>query len=371
MTSEDLFKQIAEHHVQQLPFVVYRKPNANEVKALLQQSDELFFTENLTEKGFVFSPFDASEKSILLPLETAKSISAAYTVLKDDIVQQGTVASNDHERQYHIDLVKKGIEAIKDNKFKKVVLSRSEKVNLPEVNPIAIFKRLLNAYPSAFAYCWFHPQIGLWLGATPETLIKIEGNLFSIMALAGTQDYTGTLNVNWKEKEKQEQQYVTDFIVNNLRPTVEHLKVSEVETVRAGNLVHLKTVVSARLKSATPLRQIIEVLHPTPAVCGLPKEAAKQFILKNENYNRTFYTGFLGELNMDKTAKPRSGNRNIENRAYAITKKSTQLYVNLRCMQIKGKTAILYVGGGITESSNPESEWQETQLKSLVVKNIL
>lgn len=242
---------------------------------------------------------------------------------------------------------------------------------MSEVNPLTVFKRLLNAYPSAFAYCWFHPQIGLWLGATPETLIKIEGSQFSIMALAGTQDYTGTLNVNWKDKEKQEQQYVTDFIINNIRPAVEQLKVSEVETVRAGNLVHLKTVVSARLKRATPLRQIIEVLHPTPAVCGLPKEAAKQFILKNENYKRSFYTGFLGELNIEKTARPRSGKRNIENRAYAITKNSTQLYVNLRCMQIKDKTAILYVGGGITESSNPESEWEETQLKSLVVKNVL
>jgi isochorismate synthase len=103
----------------------------------------------------------------------------------------------------------------------------------------------------------------------------------------------------------------------------------------------------------------------------LPKQAAKAFILTNENYNREFYTGFLGELNLEATTSPRSGKRNIEIRAYAMTKKSTQLYVNLRCMQLKNKQAIIYVGGGITESSNAEMEWQETVSKSLVVKSVL
>ena len=112
-------------------------------------------------------------------------------------------------------------------------------------------------------------------------------------------------------------------------------------------------------------------MHPTPAVCGLPKEAAKAFILENENYNREFYTGFLGELNFEAQLKPRSGKRNIENRAYAITKTSTQLYVNLRCMQLDGNNASIYVGGGITESSDAESEWHETVSKSLVIKSIL
>ena len=112
-------------------------------------------------------------------------------------------------------------------------------------------------------------------------------------------------------------------------------------------------------------------MHPTPAVCGLPKGSAKQFILKHEAYNREFYTGFLGELNCETTIAPRSGRRNIENRAYAITRNSTQLYVNLRCMQLKNQQAIIYVGGGITESSNAESEWEETVSKSLVIKSVL
>ena len=375
MTSEDFFKSIDAQYENKLPFVVYRKPNEASVSALLQNKDDIFYAEDFTEKGFVFSPFDDSENTILIPLEYSETIFLNDLIpetSKQDIVtsiKSSPVSSK--SKEFHINLIKKGVEAIKNDVFKKVVLSRPEPVNYSETNPISIFRKLLNKYKSAFVYCWYHPKVGLWLGATPETLIKIEGNRFSIMALAGTQDYKGTLDVVWQNKEKQEQKFVTDFIVDNLKPSIESFKISDVKTVKAGNLLHLKTIVSAHLKSNVNLEQVIKALHPTPAVCGLPKLSAKQFILKNEGYNREFYTGFLGELNLNKTYAPRSGRRNVENKAYAITKKSTQLYVNLRCMQIKENQAIIYVGGGITESSNAESEWQETVSKSLVIKSIL
>ena len=116
---------------------------------------------------------------------------------------------------------------------------------------------------------------------------------------------------------------------------------------------------------------MLRSLHPTPAVCGLPKLAAKAFILENEHYNREFYTGFLGELNFEIRIGPRSGKRNIENRAYTMIRKSTQLFVNLRCMQLQENKGVIYVGGGITKTSNPVSEWEETVSKSLVIKNVL
>ena len=372
MTSEDFFKHIESQFDNHLPFVVYRKPNDIKINGLLQNTDELFVTKDFTEKGFVFSPFDDTEKSVLIPSTISEVISVANINIESHTELVEVEANgNSNSKAFHINLVKKGVEAIKIGDLKKVVLSRAEKVNLSETNPITIFKRLLNTYKSAFVYCWYHPKVGLWLGATPETLIKIEGNRFSIMALAGTQDYTGALDVVWKNKEKQEQQIVTDFIIDNLKPSVENFKISDVETVKAGNLLHLKTMISAQLKADVNLKQVISALHPTPAVCGLPKSSAKQFILIHEGYNREFYSGFLGELNLETTREPRSGRRNIENRAYAVTKKSTQLYVNLRCMQIKNKQAIIYVGGGITESSNAESEWEETVSKSLVIKNVL
>ena len=375
MTSDDFFERIESHFHNQLPFVAYRKPNQDNLSARLQSNDDLHFTEGFTEKGFVFSPFDDAEKTVLIPSDSSEVIGLANLNLEShtesvEVEMHINSASADYKKN-HISLVEKGVEAIKNSELKKVVLSRQERVNLSDTNPLTIFKNILNTYKSAFVYCWYHPKVGLWLGATPETLIKIEGNRFSIMALAGTQNYKGGLDVVWQHKEKQEQQYVTDFIIDNLKPSVESFKVSDVETVKAGNLVHLKTMISAQLKSETSLKQVIRALHPTPAVCGLPKLSAKQFILKHEDYNREFYTGFLGELNLEITKAPRSGRRNIENRAYAVTKNSTQLYVNLRCMQLNNQQAIIYVGGGITENSNAESEWEETVSKSLVIKSIL
>ncbi len=375
MTLDAFFKRAENQYDNLLPFVVYRKPNEVVLKGILQQNDELFFTSEFTEKGFVFSPFDDANKTVILPIEVSETMSTDFVMSSTSIVLSTrpveTPRINTSEKRQHIHLVEKGIESIENNTLKKVVLSRKEIIEISETNPITIFEKLLSRYVSAFVYCWYHPKVGLWLGATPETLVKIEGTRFSMMALAGTQNYKGTLDVVWQEKEIQEQQFVTDFIIENLKPSVDKVTISETETVKAGNLLHLKTIISAQLKRDSILKNVISVLHPTPAVCGAPKLKAKQFILKHENYNREFYTGFLGELNFDTTIAPRSGRRNIENRAYAVNRKSTQLYVNLRCMQIKDQLALVYVGGGITKDSVAENEWEETVAKSLVIKTVL
>lgn len=373
MTADTLFDLVEEHYHQKLPFVVYRKPNTSQIKAILQNNSIKHIARNFDEVGFVFSPFDNAADSILLPLSESKTIvSDELNVAKNAPISADLLKVTSEEKGFHIKLVEKGIKAIKNADFQKVVLSRREVCSFQYNSPFASFKNLLIYYQSAFAYCWYHPKVGLWLGATPETLLKIEGKQFSMMSLAGTQDYKGDLNVVWQQKELQEQQFVTDFILENIKEDVENIQVSDVETVKAGNLVHLRTLIKGVLnETKVDLERLLYNLHPTPAVCGLPKQPAKDFILKHENYNREFYTGFLGELNLEKEVKPRTGRHNIENRAYTVKRKSTQLYVNLRCMQIKDNTAFVYVGGGITKTSNPESEWQETVAKSRVVKKVL
>tara|TARA_R110002050_G_scaffold282950_1_gene431081 strand:- start:217 stop:594 length:378 start_codon:yes stop_codon:yes gene_type:complete len=119
------------------------------------------------------------------------------------------------------------------------------------------------------------------------------------------------------------------------------------------------------------INPIVKALHPTPAVCGLPKKTTKEFILKNENYNRAYYTGFLGELNF-KEETSRSGNqRNKENQVYKTIKNTTSLYVNLRCMQLEDTKAYIYVGGGITQDSDPNKEWEETVAKSNTMLSVV
>lgn len=373
MVLNDFFSAVAQHFKSNLPFVIYRKPNTLEIKGILQKDKELHKINNFEASGFVFAPFDERSDAIILPLKYSNQLTTAYTNSDLNVnLNLKTFNTPDNEKKFHINLVEKGVNAIKNSDLQKVVLSRKEVVAFNNENPFLIFQKLLATYKSAFVYCWYHPEIGMWLGATPETLLKIEDRNFSIMALAGTQNYNGTLDVVWQNKEIKEQQFVTDFILNNIKSRVEDIKVSNVETVKAGNLLHLRTLIKGRLNAQSfNLKKLLYDLHPTPAVCGLPKELAKTFIIENENYNRTFYTGFLGELNIETPVKPRTGKRNIENRAYTLKRKSTQLYVNLRCMQIKDDNAYIYVGGGITDTSNPESEWEETVSKSMVVKKVL
>jgi len=369
MISEDFFATLQQHFNKSLPFVVYTKPNDIEVKALLQKDNAIHFINDFSERGFVFAPFDDKEKAMVLPIKASEAIKMDFVVSNDtDIVIKESIYS-ESEKLQHVQLVQKGIDAIKNNAFQKVVLSRCEVVKHSEDNPIKIFKRLLNKYTTAFVYCWYHPKVGLWLGATPETLVQVTGNRFKTMALAGTKKYKGTDDVFWDDKEKKEQEYVTNFIVNSLKDSVETLNVAKPITVKAGNVLHLKTAISGILQSE--LSTVITKLHPTPAVCGLPKEKAKQFILKEENYNREFYTGFLGELNMQEKQLRNTNRQNVENNAYVSIKTSSHLFVNLRCMQLKESKALIYVGGGITNESDAVQEWQETINKKLTIKAVL
>ncbi|APG64295.1 hypothetical protein LPB136_02430 [Tenacibaculum todarodis] len=341
----NIFDKIAEQYQQNLPFVAYRKPNETIISSYLQETEELFFADKLTENGFVFAPFEGKEKAVLIPGKSSKFQKEEFCI-DEELTFRTQFLDDSSSKENHIKLVEKAINAIENNDFKKVVVSRKELVPLSDFDLITVFKKLLSLYENAMVYVWFHPKVGLWFGATPETLLKVKGNQFETMSLAGTQTYKGNVAVTWQQKEIEEQQFVTDYIADNLKPVVNRLKVAEVETIKAGNLLHLKTKISGELK--TNSLELISKLHPTPAVCGLPLEVSRDFILENENYKRSFYTGFLGEINTN-----------------------SNFYVNLRCMEIVANNACIYIGGGITKNSNPLKEWEETVAKTRVMKKVL
>ncbi len=274
----------------------------------------------------------------------------------------------DSYRAAHIALVNKAKSAIDGGLIDKLVLSRSLKLS-NSTPPLRLFLTLIERYASAFCYLWYHPKIGMWLGATPEILLQLQNDRFTTMSLAGTQIAVGREKPEWGRKELEEQAMVTEYIKNVLVDKVTDLKIFGLESVLAGNLWHLRTKITGHLNK--DLKELIQAMHPTPAVCGLPMEEAKKFILQNEAYDRTYYTGYLGELNMlqEKNRAPKG--KNIENRAYRSLKPMTALYVNLRCMQLTLNEAIIYVGGGITKDSNPEMEWEETVNKSLTMLKVL
>ena len=322
------------------------------IKGFFQKNDDLYYSKNYSESGFVFAPFDNAKQSILFPLSKSEICTTTLSdISKDESNSNFRLNSNStNEKSNFVSLVQKGVQFLKTTGVKKVVLSRKEIINTSHFNTKETFKKLLMNYRNAIVYVWFHPKIGLWLGATPETLLKVKDDAFTTMALAGTQLYHGSLEVDWQHKEKQEQQFVTDFIINNLSNSLVITGVSEPHTVRAGNLLHLCTRIKGKLSRQFSLHQLIGLLHPTPAVCGLPKIESKLFILENEQYDREYYTGFLGELNIES---------------------ESNLYVNLRCMQVLSNEISVYVGGGITVDSIPEKEWKETEAKSEVMLKAL
>ncbi|MDP5082229.1 MAG: chorismate-binding protein [Winogradskyella sp.] len=373
MTINAYFEALETQYANQLPFVVYSRPINALIKCWLQDDDVLHTTDSFTERGFVFAPFDNHNESILLPEGHCQHFTVEIESDLQLVVTEALELSNteENDKNVHIDLVLKGISEIHNGHLNKVVLSRFEEKDLTKVDPIALFKRLYNTYKNAMVYCWYHPKVGLWLGATPELLLKVEGQKLTTISLAGTQPYNKDANVEWTHKEIEEQQIVTDYIVEQIKPYTKNVTISDVETTRAGNLLHLKTYIRSRMDSSSRLKSIIEALHPTPAVCGFPKQKAKDFILQNERYNREFYTGFLGELNLKQSKTRNTNRRNVENNAYAVVEKTSNFYVNLRCTQIKDGKAYIYVGGGITKDSIAENEWNETVNKTKTIVNIL
>jgi isochorismate synthase len=348
------FLKIKNHKEQNLPFVLYSKPNTSNLIGILQQNNTLYHVSDYSEKGFVFASFD-EKQLILIPESESEIITAEKETTSFYLIETDDLSFDSEAKFQYEYLVAKGIEAIKNEEFKKVVLSRTEDVQLAEFDFIATFQHLVQLYPATFCYCFFHPKIGLWMGATPEKLLKANGNVFETMALAGTQKDNAETEIVWQQKEKDEQQYVTDFIVKRLREFAASVVVSEPYSLKAGSIWHIKTDISGVLKDNSTLEEVVDTLHPTPAVCGLPKKKSKVFILENENYDRAFYTGFLGELNS----------------SFAGDTASSDLFVNLRCMQIQENKSILYMGCGVTKESIPEKEWEESVNKSMTMKRVL
>lgn len=357
----DFFIKVKQQQGQHLPFVIYKKPNKKKLTGLFQKNDHLYFTEDLTETGFVFAPFDG-EQLVLIPKKEAVKWECRVTSPKEKPDLDRTSVEDQDAKSHFEALVQKGIDGITKGLFKKVVLSRQEIVAIPSFDVVTTFKKLIKNYPAAFCYCCYHPKIGLWIGATPERLLKADKNQFYTMALAGTQTVQDSKDVVWEKKEMEEQQFVTDFILDNLKNIASEVAISSPYTLQAGNLVHIKTDIEGVINEDSNLKEVVSILHPTPAVCGLPKAAAKEFILENEGYDREYYTGFLGELNK---------------KGFMKLKSKSDLFVNLRCMQItsdpnsKMTKAHLYIGCGITKDSIPEKEWSESVNKSMTMKRVL
>ena len=352
MTINDLYRRVKTQVNQQKPFVLYSSFNDDSCHAFFQSDKKSHIVSDFSESGFIFAPFDLNRPTYIIPNLKSELINFTPRFIKKS---PSLFQEIQNDPKVHVKLVKQALDAINSTDLHKIVLARKAEFEFQDIDVIALFLSMFTAYPEAYSYCWYHPKTGFWLGASPETLLNLNQNKVETVALAGTQRYNGSLEIIWDDKNREEQKFVTDFLEETLLDQLDQLCISEPKTVRAGHLVHLKSVLTGTLKqSDNNLERLIKSIHPTPAVCGLPKAKAQHFILQNETIDRSFYSGFLGQIN--------SSNDN--------STKGSNLVVNLRCMHVDETKVTLFAGGGITSKSNPEKEWQETEAKIRTLKTI-
>ncbi|MBD1397536.1 chorismate-binding protein [Pontibacter sp. JH31] len=373
---------------QGLAVAAWRLPLQPEVQLCVSftpQTTQEIPTLEPSPAGFLFCPFqaDAVHPHIFLKADLSFSsitgeltqspdapdsqAAAFFQALENGVQRQSTnwpfpdsnPNQSDRTEETFQAAVSLAVDLIRAEAMEKVVLSRSHSVPLPDSFELTTaFEQMLSVYPNAFVSLTAIPGIGTWMGASPEVLVSVDKQqVFKTVALAGTQPASedgSTANAIWRQKEIEEQGMVERYVLSCFKKLRlrEYTEVGP-RTVIAGNLMHLRTDFKVDLKEVdfpTLGTDMLRLLHPTSAVCGLPKEPALQFILANEGYNRSYYSGFLGPVNS------------------AV---GTHLFVNLRCMQLLETEAVLYAGAGITGESSPDKEWQETQHKLQTMFKIL
>lgn len=256
--------------------------------------------------------------------------------------------STDPRTDYHIDFSNFHAH-LENHDFSKLVLSRS--IFIPAdstASPVELYQRACASYPRMMIILVSTPTSGMWLVATPEILLSGGDEEWNTVALAGTMPFSE--EVLWSDKNIQEQRYVATYITEQLEQFTSDFKESGPRTIRAGHLAHLRSDFQFKLNNSQGIGDLIQALHPTPAVCGLPKQDAFHFIQHNEHHDRSYYSGFMGPLQVEG---------------------KTNLFVTLRCMEIFTNGYRLYAGGGILKDSQEEQEWQETEIKLDTMRNIV
>jgi isochorismate synthase len=345
-------------------FALWSMPGSNTPEILIADENKVVHLEKFNnlngEEGFVFAPYEITETAPLVLLKPGIYRKGLPEILEIDYsgIPQRPVEKASQDEPFiishneYLKDIENTISEIKSTKLAKVIISRLIPFVRKNESIGEIYLQLFQQTPNAFVYLINLPangksssKAGLWMGATPEILLKSEGKTLETVSLAGTQSRRTVTDYSWFTKEIEEQAFVSRYLLDVFyRFNIHPYTTQGPETLESGKVAHLATSFRfAAKKLASNLGDFIAELHPTPAVCGYPKPKAAKFIPKIEKHDRRYYSGYLGpwRLNGD-----------------------VGLFVNLRCMEILPKQYILYSGGGITARSVPEDEWEETNKKA-------
>ena len=290
--------------------------------------------------GFVIAPFAITREEPALVIDPGEVTSFRPKAERRNLHAIDCTDATERERyaQNFATMHKKLV----DGTFSKIVLARQKRIELQdEFQAIALFQKACTLYPRQMVMLTHTPTSGTWLTATPEVFLQGCDGRWRTMALAGTMLATSA-PTPWDEKNIREQEVVARYIHTCLSAFSHDIEEHRPVTTQAGGLLHLKSEFEFSLNDHRQMGALLSALHPTPAVCGMPKDSALQLILDTERPPRSYYSGFMGPMGMGG---------------------ATHLYVSLRCMRIAGPSCTLYAGSGLMRDSDPQSEWEETEGK--------
>ncbi len=293
---------------------------------------QTFTADQKGEYSLVVSDFEGKKTSVF------GQVSKFNSTLNLNLDFFETESLKNEKANYFLN-ANKIIEKLKNGELEKVVLSRRSFIETKSTVD-QLLNGLRKKFKNAFVYL-LQSKKSVWIGATPEVLLNANGNRAKTFSLAGTK----LLNEKFTEKEEHEQQLVTDFICSTLKRNGAKPKVNPRFESAFGKIKHLKTEIDFESNS---LVDIAEDLHPTPAVCGLPRNESKSLILELEPHSRELYTGYIGLEHEDEK----------------------RYFVNLRCGKLFKNGILMFVGGGLTADSIAENEWQETERKAESFKGL-
>ncbi|MBV9214491.1 MAG: isochorismate synthase [Actinobacteria bacterium] len=247
--------------------------------------------------------------------------------------------------------ITRAVERIDAGEIQKVVLAREVRVHAPgPIDAAAVYDGLRTAFPACFCYLAGSPDAH-FVGASPELLVRRDGQRAQTVALAGTRRRSADPAVDrhlaeqllQSAKDRAEQGIVAQRIERALRPaSVWVAAADEPAVVKVQNVQHLATPIRAQLAEPVPCLELVGMLHPTPAVGGEPADRALPLIPALEGLDRGWYAGPLGWTDLAEDG---------------------EFCVALRCALISGGVAHLYAGEGIVHDSVPSEELEANEAK--------
>lgn len=299
---------------------------------------------SISDWDFVFSPFDLTRNKRFLFNFGSLAYGRKFSCQSEK--NSSDISSNFATYK----LAYKAVQAALANKnIDKIVLSKKVAHEAKYADLYDLFIKLKNKYKTAYTYLIHLPNIGTWIGATPELLLEENEDHFLTRAIAGTQTYTAVdIETSWGEKEKEEHQIIERHLNEALKEVNIQNEITQPYTKPAGHICHIASDI--KIDKNIDLGSLLKIIHPGPALNGYPLDTAKQHINNIETHDRKYYCGYLGGKHQDDKLR---------------------LYANIRCMEVFRNQYELYVGGGITKDSNLDDEWTETELKAQTLKSVL